>query len=509
MPVLGIDLGTSNTCAAVIRDGVPQIILDETGRSTIPSVMSLNRDGQFFVGQMAKAQMATQPYLSVHSAKRLIGQKFSSDNVQKTLPFLSYNVVAGADGMPLCEVGGQRLTPVQVSAAVLKKVRAMAELALGESVKQTVISVPAHFDNVQRSATMEAAEIAGLEVLRLLNEPTAAALAYGFGSKRHQRVAVYDFGGGTFDISILEINDGVFNVIGTGGDTFLGGNDFNQVLAEWLIKNFKSENGVDLSLDQMAMQRIIDAAELAKIQLSDAEHTRINLARISPNIDERLGISEVVYRSHFENLCLPLVERSLAICDRVLKDAGLRIKDLDELVLVGGMTRMPMIRDMVKKWFSKPLNFSVNPDEAVGIGAAIHAMTLTMPEEEILLLDITPLTLGIEAANGVFVPLIPKNTKVPHRVQRRFSTNRDNQSRVLISVYQGENNSCSENTLLDAFELTGIRQAPRMEPKIKVSFKIDVNGILSVSAIDEDTLQSQSIEIVDMARRALRDLSNK
>ncbi|MFA5623519.1 MAG: Hsp70 family protein [Bradymonadales bacterium] len=507
MPVLGIDLGTSNTCAAVVKGGAVQIILDETGHSTMPSVMSLNREGRFFVGHLAKAQMATQPYLSVHSSKRLLGQKFSSDNVQKTLPYISYSVVADPDGMPLCEIGGQRISPVEVSAAVLKKVKRMSEYALGCEVKQAVISVPAHFDNVQRTATKEAAELAGLEVLRLINEPTAAALAYGFGSEKNQRVAVYDFGGGTFDVSVLEISEGLFNVIGTGGDTFLGGNDFNQILADWLIKNFKSEHGIDLSLDQMAMQRIVDAAEYAKIQLSQNEHTEIKLPRISPNINENLGISEVVYRSHFENLCLPLVERSLRICERVLRDAGLRIKDLDELIMVGGMTRMPLIREMVQKWLSKPLNTSMNPDEVVGIGAAIQAMSLATPQSDLLLLDITPLTLGIEAANSVFVPLIPKNTKVPHRVHRHFTTNRDNQSSVVISVYQGEGKRCEENTFLGAFELSGIRPAPRMIPKIKVSFKIDVNGILEVSAIDEDSKESQSIEIVDMAKKALHSLN--
>ncbi len=501
--VIGIDLGTSNTCVAVMLDGEPRVVMDERGRSTTPSVMSLNRDGKFFVGHVARAQMVTNPFGTIHSAKRLIGQKFSSSNVQRALQYLPFNVVQGPDGTPLCEIGGRRLTPTDVSTAVLKKVKRLAEKALDEEVSQAVITVPANFDNAQRRETKDAAERAGLEVLRLINEPTAAALAYGYGSDMRRRVAVYDFGGGTFDISILEIGDDVYEVLSTGGDSYLGGDDFNHRLAKMMADQFKTETGFDLSFDRMAMQRLLDAAELAKVRLSKEPVTEVRLPRIVPNLNESLQLACEISQQQMEDLCIDLVERSLEICAVTFEQARIGIDDVDDFIMVGGMTRMPLIREMVREFYGREPNDTVNPDEVVAIGAAIQAATLVDPHEEILLLDVTPLTLGIASMNDIFAPIIQRNTKVPHRITKRFTTSRDNQERVRIAVYQGENKHCKENTLLGEFELTGIRKAPRMTPQIDVSFRIDANGILNVTAIDRDTGQAQSIEIVDMAKRAL------
>lgn len=509
MTVIGIDLGTSNTCIAVVRNGSPSVILDDKGRSTLPSIMSLNRKGQFFVGYMAKAQMAVQPERTIHSAKRLLGQRFDAPDVQRLLPFLSYHVVSMNDGMAGIEMDEHRLSPTEVSAAVLKKVKSLAETAVGESISQAVISVPAHFDNFQRSETKRAAEIAGLEVMRLINEPTAAALAYGFGTSVASIVAVYDFGGGTFDISVLEIGDGIYNVLATGGDTFLGGNDFNQAVADWIYDRFKKKYKIDLSAYPLTRQRILDAAEFAKIQLSSMEATQIELPQIVPEVDPSLGVQEVLTRTQLEDICMPLIERSLRICQKTFESAGLQFSDLDEIIMVGGMTKMPLIRRKVQEWFDRVPNTSINPDEAVGIGAAIQAMALESSEDRVLLLDVIPLTLSIESANGVCIPVIKKNTKVPHKVSRIFSTSRDNQDSVIISIYQGEGTHTTENVHLATFELSGIRPAPRMEPQIEVSLRIDVNGILSVTAMDLDTRQSQSIQIVDMSTKALEALENR
>jgi len=509
MAVIGIDLGTSNTCVAVVVGGRPQVILDEKRRSTMPSVMSLNRKGQFFVGHLAKAQMSIHPELTIHSAKRLVGQRFDSEAVQRLLPHMTYRVVPLSDGMPGLMIGEQFLTPVEVSAAVLKRIKALAESALGEEVNQAVISVPAHFDNIQRTSTKQAAELAGLEVLRLINEPTAAALAYGYGGERTHNVAVYDLGGGTFDISVLELGDGIYNVLATGGDTFLGGNDFNQVLAEWVMSRFATRTGIDLTPHLLARQRILDAVEYAKIQLSNVTQTMIELPNIVPDVDPSLSIEEVLTRQKVEQMCIPLVERTLAICHQVFESSGVRREDLDEVVLVGGMTRMPLVRRMVESWFGRVPNTRVNPDEVVGIGAAIQAMALVTHSDKVLLLDVVPLTLGIEAAGGVFIPLIRKGTKVPHRVSRIFTTNRNDQESVIISVFQGESSISRENTLLATFELSGIRQAKRMEPRIEVSLHINVSGILSVTAIDLDTQRSQTVEVVDMTMRAIRSLDEE
>ena len=503
MSVIGIDLGTSNTCIAVVKDGKPRVILDDKGRSTLPSIMSLNRKGQFFVGYMAKAQMAVQPERTIHSAKRLLGQKFEAPDVQRLLPFLSYHVIPMDNAMAGIELGDNILSPTEVSAAILKKVKSMAETALGEPVFKAVICVPAHFDNFQRMETKRAAEIAGLEVMRLLNEPTAAALAYGFGTSVASIVAVYDFGGGTFDISVLEIGDGIYNVLATGGDTFLGGNDFNQAVADWIYAQFKKKHDIDLSEYPVARQRVLDAAEFAKIQLSSKDSTRIELPQIIPTIDSSLGIDEVLTKPQLEELCMPLVERSLVICRKTFESAGLQFSDLNEIIMVGGMTKMPLIRRKVHEWFKRAPNTSINPDEAVGIGGAIQAMALESSENKVLLLDVIPLTLSIESANGVCIPVIRKNTKVPHKVSRIFSTSRDNQDTVIISIYQGEGAHTTENTHLATFELSGIRPAPRMEPQIEVSLRIDVNGILAVTAMDLDTKQSQSIQIVDMSAKAM------
>ncbi len=504
MPVIGIDLGTSNTCAAVVIDGKPRVILDEKGRATLPSVMSINRKGQFYIGYMAKAQMAVQPERTAHSAKRLLGQRFDSPDVQHLLPFLSYVITPTEEGMTSIVLGDHALSPTQVSAAVLKKVKALAENALHVPIEQAVISVPAHFDNIQRQETKEAAEIAGLEVTRLINEPTAAALAYGFGSSDITKtIAIYDFGGGTFDISVLEIGEGIYNVLATGGDTFLGGNDFNQAIANWIYDIFKQKTGIDLSYLTLAKQRILDASEYAKMQLSSQSSTKIELPNIVPDIDPKLYISETLTRAKLEELCLPLVERSCRICRSVFESAGLRMSDIDEVIMVGGMTKMPLIRQKVEEWFHKKPNTSINPDEAVGIGAAIQAMALDNDDDVVLLLDVIPLTLSIEAAGGVCIPLVKKNTKVPHKVSRIFTTSRDNQESVIVSIYQGEGSHVQDNTKLATFELTGIRPAKRMEPRIEVSLRIDVSGIMSVTAVDLDSKQSRSIQVVDMSTKAL------
>jgi len=509
MAVIGIDLGTSNTCVAVVMDGRPQVILDDKSRATMPSVMALTRQGKFTIGHMARAQLAITPESTIHSAKRLIGQKYDDPTVQATLPMLAYNVTKMENGMPGFVVGGNVLSPIEVSAAVLKKVKVIAEAAIGSEVNQAVISVPAHFDNVQRTSTKRAAEIAGLDVLRLINEPTAAALAYGYGGDETKVVAIYDFGGGTFDISVLEIGDGIYNVLATGGDTFLGGNDFNQAIAQWLFDRLKQRTGIDVSQDTLSRQRVLDAAEFAKIQLSSEESTHIELEDIAPNTGKRISVNEILTRSQMEQLCTVFVQRSLDICGSVFANAGISTDQLDEIVLVGGTSRMSIIRSMVEQYFGKTPNTAINPDEAVAIGAAIQAKALDNDENDILLLDVVPLTLGIEAAGGIFIPLITKNTKVPHRVSKIFTTNRENQESVIISIYQGESNYCSDNTLLSTFELSGIRPAHRMEPQIEVTLRIDVNGILSITAMDLDTHQSQSVQIVDMSVKIMNDLQKQ
>ena len=504
--VVGIDLGTSNTCVSVVLDGEPRIVTDERGRSTTPSVLALNRDGKFLVGHLAKAQMVTNPYGTICSAKRLIGQKFSSNNVQQALRYLPFNVVQAPDGAPLCEIGGRRLTPVDVAVAVIKKVKRLAERALDEEITQAVITVPAHFDNSQRRETKRAAERAGLEVLRLINEPTAAALAYGYGSGARQTIAVYDYGGGTFDISILEIGENVFEVLSTGGDSYLGGDDFNQRIANYLAKHLKETTGVDIAFDRMAMQRLLDAAELAKVRLSTEESTEIRLNRVAPNVDQSVNLYTRLTRDQVEDMCIDLVERSLEICDKTFESARVGLHEIDKFILVGGMTRMPLIRRLAEEYFGQEAAASVNPDEVVATGASIQAATLVDPQEEVLLLDVTPLTLGIRSLNDIFTPIIKQNTKVPHRVSKRFTTSRDNQDRVRIEIYQGEERYCKDNTLLGEFDLVGISQAPRMVPQIDVTFKIDANGILSVTARDQASQAAESIQIVDMAKRALDDV---
>ena len=511
MPVIGIDLGTSNTCVGVVINGKPQVILDEKGRATLPSVMAVNRRGQFFVGHLAKAQMSLNPEGTIHSAKRLLGQKYSSANVQRLAADLPYSIVALPDDAPGIQIAETVLSPTEVSAAILKKVKSMAENALHTEITNAVISVPAHFDNFQRSETKHAAEIAGLEVRRLINEPTAAALAYGYGANSPGIIAVFDFGGGTFDISVLEIGDGIYNVLATGGDTFLGGNDFNLALAKHLAAGFKKKYQFDLMENISARQRLIDAAEFAKIQLSSQNTAHVELKQIMPEVHRNLDIDETISRDQFEAMCAPLVERAIEICEKTFESANLTVNDIDDIVMVGGMTRMPLIRKRVAEWFGRAPNTRVNPDEAVGIGAAIQAMALdnTQGDSVVLLLDVLPLTLSIEAAGGVCIPVIPKNTKIPHHVTRVFTTSRDNQSSVMISIYQGEGHLTHENAKLGTFELNGIRPAPRMAPRIEVSFSIDVNGILSVTALDLDTRQSQSIEIVDLTNKALDALNEQ
>ncbi len=490
--IIGIDLGTTNSCMAVMEGGSPKVIFSSEGRNTTPSVVDpIDR----VVGDVAKRQMVLKPKKVIFSVKRLMGRKLKDESVQRDLKLLPYSVTSGREGMAVVDVDGKSFTPQEISAQILQKLKKDAEDYLGEKVTQAVITVPAYFDDAQRQATKQAGEIAGLEVLRIVNEPTAAALAYGLDKKHAHTVAVYDLGGGTFDISVLELGDGVYEVKATNGDTHLGGDDFDQVLIDYLADEFKKENNIDLRKDPQALQRLKESAEKAKIELSSSMEAEINQPFITQGPSGPLHLTVKISRSKLEGLVAPLIEKSFGPVKQALKDSKVETSGIDEVILVGGMTRMPKIIEEVSKFFGKEPNKSVNPDEVVAVGAAVQAGVLGGEVKDVLLLDVTPLTLGIETMGGVATPLIEKNTTIPSKKSQVFSTAADNQTQVEINVVQGERPMANDNKSLGRFILDGIPPAPRGVPQVEVTFDIDASGILSVKAQDKATGKEQSIKI--------------
>jgi molecular chaperone DnaK len=493
--VIGIDLGTTNSCVAIMDAGDPNVLANSEGSRTTPSVVAFTDSGERLVGQIARRQAITNPENTIFAVKRLIGRRHDDPLVQKAAKVLPYKVVRNDNGDAWVEIRGKQYSPAEISAFILQKMKQTAEDFLGEKVTEAVVTVPAYFNDSQRQATKDAGRIAGLNVLRIINEPTAASLAYGLEKKKDEKIAVFDLGGGTFDISILELGDGVFEVKATNGDTFLGGEDFDQRVIDYLADEFKKDQGIDLRKDRMALQRLKEAAEKAKCELSSSMETDINLPFITADQQGPKHLNLKLTRSKLEALCADLIDRTEGPCRQALKDAGLTPSDIHEVILVGGMTRMPAVQERVKKIFGKDPHKGVNPDEVVAVGAAIQAAVLKGDVKDVLLLDVTPLSLGIETLGGVFTKLIERNTTIPTRKSQIFSTAQDNQTAVSIRVFQGEREMAADNKLLGQFDLVGIPTAPRGVPQIEVTFDIDANGIVHVSAKDLGTGKEQSIKI--------------
>ncbi len=497
--VIGIDLGTTNSCVAVMDGDKPKVIENSEGARTTPSIVAFTKDGERLIGQPAKRQAVTNPDNTIFAVKRLIGRRFEDPMTKKDMELVPYDIVKGKNGDAWVKAGGEDYSPSQISAFTLQKMKETAESYLGETVTQAVITVPAYFNDAQRQATKDAGQIAGLEVLRIINEPTAAALAYGLDKQDGKTIAVYDLGGGTFDISILEIGDGVFEVKSTNGDTFLGGEDFDSAIVEYLAESFQKKENMDLRKDKLALQRLKEAAEKAKIELSSAQTTEVNLpfitARMEGGSTTPLHLVENISRADLERLVDRLIQRTLEPCKKALADAGVTAKEIDDVVLVGGMTRMPKVRETVKSFFGKEPHTGVNPDEVVAMGAAIQAGVLQGDVKDVLLLDVTPLSLGIETLGGIMTKMIDRNTTIPTKKSQVYSTADDNQQAVTIRVFQGEREMAADNKMLGQFDLVGIPPAPRGVPQIEVTFDIDANGIVNVSAKDKGTGKEQQIRI--------------
>ncbi|MEL6539892.1 MAG: molecular chaperone DnaK [Pseudomonadota bacterium] len=497
--VIGIDLGTTNSCVAVMDGAKPKVIENSEGARTTPSIVAFTKDGERLIGQPAKRQAVTNPDNTLFAIKRLIGRRFDDPTTKKDMDIVPYNIVKGKNGDAWVNAGDTDYSPSQISAFILQKMKETAEGFLGETVTQAVVTVPAYFNDAQRQATKDAGEIAGLEVLRIINEPTAAALAYGMDKEDGKTIAVYDLGGGTFDVSILEIGDGVFEVKSTNGDTFLGGEDFDNAIVEHLAEAFQKKENMDLKADKLALQRLKEAAEKAKIELSSSATTEVNLpfitARMEGGASTPLHLVETITRADLEKLVGGLINRTLDPCKKALADAGVSKDEIDEVILVGGMTRMPKVREVVEKFFEAKPHTGVNPDEVVAMGAAIQAGVLQGDVKDVLLLDVTPLSLGIETLGGVFTRMIDRNTTIPTKKTQTYSTAEDNQNAVTIKVFQGEREMASDNKLLGNFDLVGIPPAPRGVPQIEVTFDIDANGIVSVAAKDKGTGKEQVIKI--------------